>query len=96
MSDIRSLVFGSGPESVEVFPNPTYGVFTLNMPGYSNGEVQIRATDATGRVVFQQHNVDFSNTRQEFDFSNLTPGVYQLNIRYPLGDETIPLMIMRD
>lgn len=96
LSDIRNLVFGSGPKAITVFPNPTYGRFTLDMPGYSNGEVHIRATDATGRVVFEQHNVDFSNTRQEFDFSKLGAGAYQLNVRYPQGEETVQLMIMRN
>ncbi|MFK8055646.1 MAG: T9SS type A sorting domain-containing protein [Saprospiraceae bacterium] len=95
LSEIRNVVFGSGPESLQAFPNPTSGFFTLDMPGYSNGDVQIRVTDATGRVVYEQHSVDFSNTRQEFDFTNLAPGLYQLNVRYPLGEDTLPLMIIR-
>lgn len=96
LTEIRHLVFGSGPEEVAVFPNPTEGVFILDMPGYSNGEVLLRATDATGRVVFEQHNLDFSNTRQELDFTHLAPGLYQLNVSYPLGSETVQLIIARE
>jgi len=61
--------------NVEVYPNPTRGTITIEMP--VEGETSWRLLDVTGQIV-----VEGNSTEQLFnlDLEDYTPGVYMLNL----------------
>lgn len=66
---------------VKVFPNPGEGLFTLRSedPGMNHGEILLRVTDITGRLV-GEHRIDGQALRQgwKLDLTGADAGVYHL------------------
>ncbi|MBI9067957.1 MAG: endonuclease [Salinivirgaceae bacterium] len=63
---------------IEIFPNPTSGLFYMNLPE-NNSKVQINIFSSEGRLVFTK-NCDL-NTQNTFDFSEFSKGIYFLKIQ---------------
>ncbi len=68
-------VVAEGTESndIAVFPNPTSGIVTVQIPG--TGSSDINVTDMSGKVVVMQNT---STNKADLDLSSLSPGVYQI------------------
>ncbi len=68
-------------ESLEIYPNPTQGNLSINIPNESNENVLIQLVDMQGKVVFEL-NQDFvpGMNNLSFDLGNLSSGMYSLNI----------------
>lgn len=62
--------------SFQAFPNPTSGLFTLNLASKAD-EVQI--TDELGRMILTQNNI--TDTTIQFDLSREISGVYIIKVR---------------
>lgn len=60
--------------SVSLYPNPSKGFFTLQLPSHP---AQLSLSDATGRTVWSGFQQFMTETHQT---SNLAPGIYWLNI----------------
>jgi len=68
-------------ESIQVYPNPSVGVFKLLHPSVSAGQVE--AFDPLGKKV---HQVSFnSNQASEINLSQLANGLYVLRISTDKG-----------
>lgn len=65
--------------TVSIYPNPVFDVFSVG--GMSNIDV-IFITDLRGKLVKEIHN------QAEIDVSDLSDGVYLINIKTPLGTVT--------
>lgn len=87
--DIVSTGIGSNPESqVQVFPNPTSGVFTINTGDGIANNVIIR--DVKGREIA---SLIPDQSMMTFDLSSFDPGVYFVEIR--TGETVITTKITR-
>ncbi len=66
---------------LEVFPNPNTGHFTLWVQGAGYPELSVRVWNVLGQHLFQE-TLDFGGgeLRKQYDFSNLSSGVYYLQI----------------
>ena len=63
---------------VILYPNPTYGQFTLELPDFKSGEKgYIIVYDQMGKAVINQKYVSLS---QYFDISGVMPGYYIIHI----------------
>ena len=72
----------SGIEDLEagaftLYPNPSNGLFYIQMSDATNGSVMVQVTDVTGRMVYDQIE---SATTFTVDLSNNAKGAYFLNI----------------
>ena len=69
-------------EQIEVFPNPSVGMFTLNFDLPQPGDSRIRIYSATGRLVFSRNLGQFQGRFTEnLDIAGAGPGVYYLMIQ---------------
>lgn len=67
---------------LQLFPNPTSGIFELRFDLPNEGVTSIRLFDATARLVYQKQLGRFSgNFSEQVDISNRTRGTYYLEIR---------------
>ena len=63
---------------VILYPNPTYGQFTLELPDFKSGEKgYIIVYDQMGKAVINQKYISLS---QYFDISGVMPGYYIIHI----------------
>jgi hypothetical protein len=69
-------------EDLNVFPNPSNGVFTLTFENASNRNISLEVLDIQGRVVHAEAAIGsgFGSVRHEFDLSGLRPGFYLLRL----------------
>ncbi len=64
-----------------VYPNPTTGVFSINIDSDSGAPVDLRVTDQSGKIVYQKTIVDISIDKStSIDLSGLSNGVYNISI----------------
>ena len=80
-------------ESLNLFPNPNAGHFTLQMQGEPQGELEFVLYNSIGQLVKRDVG-DFSTgvLQKEFDYPALDPGVYSLGIRS--GDSQLFIKII--
>lgn len=72
-----------GASQVSLYPNPTYGMFTVTMTEMGNEVIQATLSTTTGIVVSQTKLTDMQHT---FDLSGQPAGVYLL--RFSTDKET--------
>ncbi len=63
---------------VNVYPNPSSGVFTFELLNKPTGPIQIEITDALGRIV---ERLETTEQSVSFHESNLAQEVYCLRVR---------------
>lgn len=68
-------------KAVTVFPNPSAGKFTIDMPATAEKSAEITVADALGRVVYAKNEKLNGAYNGSLDLSNLGKGVYVLNIK---------------
>ncbi len=67
-------------QKAEIFPNPSTGIFTVNLPTYENeSDVDFIVTDLSGRTV-QQNTVITSGGPVTIDLSAEAKGMYMLTV----------------
>ncbi len=62
-----------------MYPNPTSGLMMLELPAEVLGTADLRVTDLSGRVVYQEMFANNGSTRS-FDLKNLQSGNYMVTI----------------
>lgn len=67
----------------KIYPNPTNGILTLEFNEFENSSIKI--TDINSRVI---QNQELSNAFTTFDVSNLSAGIYFLQINSEKGTAT--------
>jgi hypothetical protein len=71
----------AGVEDVQLFPNPTLGLISLQFTSNRNQTFAIRVTDATGRLIEQDAITNYSGTyNKTYDLSSLARGMYFFTI----------------
>ncbi|MBK9196150.1 MAG: T9SS type A sorting domain-containing protein [Flavobacteriales bacterium] len=64
---------------VSVYPNPNVGIFTVELPSSLTGTIQLRVTDAMGRVVLDQRS-SAATQRVALDLGAAAEGIYNLEV----------------
>lgn len=68
--------------SFSIFPNPTHDIINVDFPLISQtGFASVRIIDLSGRTVFYNETVDFSKGVFEINVSNLSPALYNIELR---------------
>ena len=70
--------------SINVYPNPSNGMFNVDFSELNSLRGSISVLDATGRVIFSKEIV---NTKEEINLVTLAKGSYMVQIN--VGDELI-------
>ena len=66
-----------------IFPNPTKGIFTVNLLSDTNEEIRLTITDATGKIVRQL--LIATNADSNIRLQNLPEGIYYLSAETKSG-----------
>ncbi|MDR0972225.1 MAG: fibronectin type III domain-containing protein [Bacteroidales bacterium] len=70
----------SGNVNIVMYPNPAEKETKLVISG-KNGKIKMSLTDTQGRIIFAQTILVNNKTEQVLDLSNLTKGVYYLQLK---------------
>ncbi|GGF20818.1 reprolysin-like metallopeptidase [Hymenobacter cavernae] len=80
-------------KGVEVYPNPSTGVFQLQINNAQRGAVQLHITDGLGRTMLSQKlNKGAAPLQHSVDLSQLANGIYQLHLALPDGSTVTRLL----
>ena len=83
--DQKEVKYARGAE-LNVFPNPTSGLFTVNINSISTGTIQMDLVNSAGQVVNQKqlrnHGIEIT---EQLDISDLPNGIYYLAVRTEEG-----------
>jgi hypothetical protein len=63
-----------------IYPNPSKGKFTVEVPLNLNKKIQFKLLDASSRVIIAS-NLPVHKYKKEFDLENYSNGVYYLHVR---------------
>ena len=65
----------------DVFPNPSGGVFNLNIFHPDKGTAEVSVTDLKGKRLFlKQYQINLNSTRFNFDLADYPKGIYILRV----------------
>ena len=82
------------PISFNVYPNPSTGLFHINVQDMSNEPVTLSVFDALGRVVTSyQTTISNDDATIRLDLSSFTKGVYLLQLQSSQGQITEKIMV---
>jgi V8-like Glu-specific endopeptidase len=87
--NLASLAYETLVNNIIVYPNPSKGIFTIDMPGV-DGEKVITLLDVTGKIVTV--NTTF-NTSIELNDTSLKAGIYIATIQTEFGTVTRKVVI---
>lgn len=83
-------------ETCRVYPNPNEGVFSVEIKGAPQPELELSLFDPLGRLIDQQRVAFASgNLRHNFGHAGLAPGAYQLRIGAGHETRNLKVMILR-
>ncbi|MDF7810127.1 reprolysin-like metallopeptidase [Hymenobacter sp. YC55] len=78
---------------VQVFPNPSTGLFQVNIDNAQRGPITLRVTDALGRTVERTVlNKTNAPLQHALDLGKLSTGMYQLHLDMPEGTAVVKLL----
>lgn len=64
---------------VKIYPNPTKGFVSIQLPSVISGESKISLIDIQGRTIFSKEN---NQQTTQIDLSHLTDGIYFISLTY--------------
>jgi hypothetical protein len=66
---------------VKIFPNPSNGIFGIEINNLNNERVLVKMTDLTGRIVYEENlNHQGNQITKKLDFRELSSGMYLIQI----------------
>ena len=69
-------------ENLNIYPNPTRGLFNISFMAEKVDNFEITIVDAFGKLVFKEDKQDFiGEYTKRIDFSNSTRGIFMIQIR---------------
>ncbi|MFM7618991.1 MAG: T9SS type A sorting domain-containing protein [Bacteroidota bacterium] len=81
----RNEVLEDDLQNLTAFPNPSTGIFILQMPE-TQSKVFYQITDMTGKIV-ETGLIPVGTTRMDLNLSHLGTGIYQLHTRDPKDNQ---------
>lgn len=80
-------------KGVSVYPNPTTGMVTLQIPDCNNCIYKLTMYDVPGNVVYTNPKPVTNNSQLSLDFSNLAKGIYSLSVDDGDNKKTVKVVI---
>jgi hypothetical protein len=78
---------------LKLYPNPSNGVFLLDLPNYDAGIGKLRIYDALGRIVYKDEFDSEIIQTKELDLTNHSKGTYYLEIELAGTTELIKMVL---
>jgi hypothetical protein len=75
----------AGINSLKAFPNPSKGIFNLQIELAKFDDLQVQIFDMAGKQVFADQQQNTSQYQQQIDLSQAAAGVYMLRVRTSQG-----------
>lgn len=94
-TEVRSLRFGSDSGRASIYPNPSNGALTLELPSGANGDVDLKVMDAKGTVVHTQTIKEGNSLKHPLDFTFLPAAAYTVQATYAGGTEHFPIVLVK-
>ena len=82
------------PVETNVYPNPSAGIFTLNIDHDYYGQLELEVYNASG-VLVKREIRSWSGQEESIDLSAVPEGMYYLNIKGDSFKSTTPLIIIK-
>lgn len=79
--DTSYLLNNNGIQKIEIFPNPSTGVFHLNIQLPELADTQIQVFNTIGQLVAEYEYAETEHINQSLDLSNQEAGIYFLKIQ---------------
>ncbi|HEY9114821.1 MAG TPA: T9SS type A sorting domain-containing protein [Bacteroidales bacterium] len=77
-----------GQKSVEIYPNPSNGTFTVGINSASNSSYELKIVDLTGRTIYEiKGQCSAGDNKVALNLEYLNKGIYMVSIRKE--DETV-------
>lgn len=80
---------------IRLYPNPNEGSFWLDFDNETFKDGTIQITDASGRIVFEAHNLTFSKSKQHIRVPHLSSGIYLVVVRDTEFSKSIPMQVLK-
>ncbi len=80
---------------INIYPNPTTGMVTMELDDIRSTRANIHVYDVTGKMIFFQKQVDITSGACQFDLSESATGVYIVRILIDNSVVTKRLMVSR-
>ena len=88
VNDINTgIVYQNGLSEVNIYPNPSEGLFHLEIEAGRVGDIQWSAYNLQGQLLFTQKKEQIKDIKTSLDLNDLPKGIYY--IRLNVGAETI-------
>ncbi|GAB3287956.1 zinc-dependent metalloprotease family protein [Hymenobacter tenuis] len=93
ISTITGVISALVVDGLDVYPNPSTGLYTISLANAQRGPVALRVTDALGRQVAAQTLTKGTATLQySLDLRHLSTGLYHLHLDLPEGAAVVQLL----
>ncbi len=80
ISDVTGIRNTFAGENVQVWPNPTDGIFSVSVEGMTGETVRFTLMNATGKVILTREVAGNIFLREEFNLSDTSKGLYFIRI----------------
>ncbi|MBK7181605.1 MAG: T9SS type A sorting domain-containing protein [Bacteroidetes bacterium] len=86
MNVIVTGIASNAAQVVSIYPNPSNGVFTLNINNAASNQVVISIMDIQGKVVYSESDKNVSaQYNKQINLTNLAKGIYYVKLN--IGSE---------
>ncbi len=83
--DITVVYTGLGSldesRNIQLYPNPSQGIFTLEVQLENQDDLEIRIYDVVGKLIYTDLAANVLQYREKVDLSNFAKGIYYLHIQ---------------
>ena len=66
--------------TLSIYPNPSNGIFTLDLINVNDGKYSIKVDNLLGEQVYTELRTVYNTSSETLDLSNLSKGVYMINL----------------
>lgn len=80
LASILETLDNDGSATLSIYPNPTHDILTVAVDGLSEKSATLSIVTVSGSVVLSR---EMSDGKHEFDFSEMSPGIYMLLFSSP-------------
>lgn len=81
-------------DQLKTYPNPTRGVFTLDLVLSSTGSVELMLADLSGQIIVRETFENLESLNKQFNITNYATGIYLLRVM--TKDQTKTLRILKN
>jgi hypothetical protein len=81
MSAVNISKSGSKNENLKIYPNPSDGIFTIELNKTESNKVSIEILDITGKLVYINDYPVMGTLKEIIDLQNLNKGMYFLRVK---------------